>query len=169
MRLITPPFAARKPALTRWWYLRNFNLSGSESYQHFQPEAWTKENHHPPVHVDLAMHAITPRRWLAIVAMAGIALLAHNSALGDSAATATVGQTVTISVTVAAGTTPFDYQWRKDGVNLADGGNISGVTTSALVITNVQVSDTGNYTAVVSARPGTNFTGLALVELYETP
>jgi uncharacterized repeat protein (TIGR03803 family) len=65
-----------------------------------------------------------------------------------------VGSTTRFSVT-AIGTAPLTCQWRKDGVNLADGAQssgatISGTTTTDLTIANVQMGDVGDYTAVVS-------------------
>jgi gliding motility-associated-like protein len=54
------------------------------------------------------------------------------------------------SFTVAATGTALTYQWRKDGVNLSDGGAISGATTSSLVISPIAASDAGNYDVVIS-------------------
>jgi len=62
------------------------------------------------------------------------------------------GQTLTLNV-VADGTQPLTYQWRRDGTNLVNGGNLSGVNTSTLVIQNAQLADAqGNsgYSVVVS-------------------
>lgn len=42
------------------------------------------------------------------------------------------------------------YQWRRNGVDLADGGRISGATTATLTITGARAADVGSYTAVVS-------------------
>ncbi|NOX57884.1 MAG: hypothetical protein GXP29_03385, partial [Planctomycetes bacterium] len=47
-------------------------------------------------------------------------------------------------ITIAATGDGLVYEWRKDGVLLLDGGNISGATTSALAIANVSLSDTAN-------------------------
>jgi 2',3'-cyclic-nucleotide 2'-phosphodiesterase (5'-nucleotidase family) len=65
-----------------------------------------------------------------------------------------VGTTTSFSVT-AIGTGPLTCQWRKNGVNLADGvqssgATISGTTTTDLTIANVQMSDGGGYTVVVT-------------------
>jgi len=58
------------------------------------------------------------------------------------------GYTVTYSVTATgAGLT---YQWRKNGVNMVNGGNISGATSSTLTLTSVTAADAGTYTVVVS-------------------
>ncbi|MFF2481308.1 S-layer homology domain-containing protein [Paenibacillus sp. NPDC058071] len=67
--------------------------------------------------------------------------------------TVTVGQTATFSVT-ASGDAPLNYQWKKDGNALIDGGNISGATTATLGITNAQPSDAGNYTVVITNAAG---------------
>ncbi len=42
------------------------------------------------------------------------------------------------------------YQWRKNGTNLIDGGNVWGVQSPMLVLTNVLGADQGDYTVVVS-------------------
>ena len=65
-----------------------------------------------------------------------------------------VGTTARFSVT-AIGTAPLTCQWRKNDVNLADGvqpsgATISGTTTTDLTIANVQMSDAGDYTVVVT-------------------
>lgn len=44
----------------------------------------------------------------------------------------------------------YTYQWQKNGVNLADGGDISGSTTSVLTISNFELSDEANYTLIVT-------------------
>src|ERR1035437_761164 len=48
-----------------------------------------------------------------------------------------------------AGTAPTAYQWRFNGTNLA------GATASSLSLTNVQVSDAGSYSVVLSNSTGT--------------
>jgi sugar lactone lactonase YvrE len=58
------------------------------------------------------------------------------------------GANVVFSV-AATGTAPLSYQWMKDGVALANGGQIAGATTASLAITGARVSDAGSYTVVV--------------------
>jgi hypothetical protein len=50
----------------------------------------------------------------------------------------------------AFGASPFSYQWRKDGTNLTDGGNISGAATTNLSLVNAQFADAGNYDVIVT-------------------
>ncbi len=60
-----------------------------------------------------------------------------------------VGTTASFSVE-AMGGTPLSYQWRRDGTNLVEGGNLRGVTTTNLSINNVQLEDACDYTVVVT-------------------
>jgi uncharacterized repeat protein (TIGR03803 family) len=65
-----------------------------------------------------------------------------------------VGTTTSFSVT-ATSIAPLTCQWRKNGVNLAEGAQpsgatISGTTTTDLMIANVQMSDAGDYTVLVA-------------------
>ena len=74
--------------------------------------------------------------------------------------TVAVGTTVTFSV-YGTGTSPFFFQWQKDGANLVDGTTISGSTISGstnfiLTITDAQMNDSGNYLLII-----TNYGGSA--------
>ena len=63
------------------------------------------------------------------------------------------GSDVSFSVT-ATGTAPLSYQWQKDGVDLTDGGSITGATTATLTITGVMESNEGGYRCVVTNTAG---------------
>jgi hypothetical protein len=54
------------------------------------------------------------------------------------------------SFTVVASGDITGYQWRKNGVDLIDGGSISGATTNNLIITGVAAIDADVYTCLVS-------------------
>ena len=61
-----------------------------------------------------------------------------------------MGITVTFSVNATGANGQVQYQWQKNGVNLVNGGRISGVNSSTLTITNAQTSDSStNYGLVV--------------------
>jgi len=59
------------------------------------------------------------------------------------------GSTATFSVT-AYGSGPLAYQWRRNGTNLFNGGNVAGATKATLSLSNVTQSDAADYTVVVS-------------------
>lgn len=63
--------------------------------------------------------------------------------------TVEVGDSVTLSVTVA-GSGPFSFQWEKDGTELP------GQTSSSFTLSNLRISDSGDYAVRVSltAQPG---------------
>jgi hypothetical protein len=50
----------------------------------------------------------------------------------------------------AEGANPMAYQWRLNGTNLNDGGNISGSQTTNLTIANLPLTDAGNYDVVIT-------------------
>lgn len=65
-----------------------------------------------------------------------------------------VGQNVTFSVS-ATGSTPFTYQWQKNGAN------ISGATASSYSINNAQTTHAGGYSVVVGNSFGSTTSGTA--------
>ena len=50
----------------------------------------------------------------------------------------------------AGGFGPVAYQWRRDGIDLSDGGTVSGATTSTLTIDPAADGDAGSYDVVVT-------------------
>ncbi len=78
---------------------------------------------------------------------AGVISVPMTSNPGDQMLSA--GQTAMFSVS-ASGSGVLHYQWRKDGVDLVDGGNVSGATSPTLSVSNVQASDAGDYDVVVA-------------------
>jgi parallel beta-helix repeat protein len=59
------------------------------------------------------------------------------------------GASVVFSVT-ATGQEPLTYQWRKDGVDLVNGGAISGAKTPTLIINPVASLNSGSYAILVT-------------------
>jgi uncharacterized repeat protein (TIGR03803 family) len=59
------------------------------------------------------------------------------------------GDTVTFSV-ATFGSLPVSYQWLQNGMNLSDGGNVSGSSSRTLTLTNLSVADAAMYSVVVS-------------------
>ncbi|HQL78723.1 MAG TPA: Ig-like domain repeat protein [Verrucomicrobiota bacterium] len=78
-----------------------------------------------------------------------------NASGGPNITTQPLSQTAapggTVNFTVAAvGSQPLSYQWRKNAADLSNGGNVSGATTTTLTISNVQQTNAGTYTVLVS-------------------
>jgi hypothetical protein len=94
------------------------------------------------------------RADLAVVDANGVRVLINSGlSLGITQQPAsqshTVGDDAMLFVTVVdAG--PQAFQWRKNGVNLLDGGRISGAKSAALSITAAIESDTGAYDVVIT-------------------
>ena len=59
------------------------------------------------------------------------------------------GKNISMTVT-PSGTAPFAYKWQKGGVNLSNGGAISGVTTNTLSIAPAATNNSGNYQVIVT-------------------
>jgi internalin A len=56
-----------------------------------------------------------------------------------------VGDNVTFSLSVTGGTPGPTYRWQRDGVDLANGGRISGADSDTLCLDTVDAADTGFY------------------------
>ena len=62
----------------------------------------------------------------------------------------------------------ISYQWRKDNINLTDGGNINGVLTNTLSLSSVSFDDEGLYDCLVTDC-GTLASELAELSIYKCP
>ena len=67
------------------------------------------------------------------------------------------------------GAAPVFYQWQQDGINLTDGGNVSGSSTATLRITNVTVSDAALYSVIVSNAVNSVTSDDAVLEVIFSP
>jgi|GEM_PF-3535586 len=81
---------------------------------------------------------------------------------------ACTGDSVQFTI-LASGTAPLSYQWKKDGSNLSDGGNISGATSNTLTINPVATADAGDYTCEVSNDCGTDTSNAATLTVKTPP
>ncbi|HEV2437505.1 MAG TPA: SBBP repeat-containing protein [Verrucomicrobiae bacterium] len=83
---------------------------------------------------------------LTVVSLPTITVPPTNQTVG-------LGATVTFAVT-AVGLAPLSYRWQMNGTSLVNGGHLSGVTNSALILSNAQTSDDGGYTVIVTNSVG---------------
>ena len=66
---------------------------------------------------------------------------------------------------IASGSQPLGYQWRKDGLDLPEGGKFTGVLTPTITIADVQNNDAGNYTVVVANNYGSVTSSVAVLKI----
>jgi len=78
-----------------------------------------------------------------------------TSTISPTEQTATVGDTVSFTVT-ATGSGTLTYQWRKDGAALVVGGVASGIMSPHLTLTNITTADAGSYDCVVTSPMGSS-------------
>jgi uncharacterized repeat protein (TIGR03803 family) len=79
------------------------------------------------------------------------------------------GATATLTVEVADSSLPVSYLWTRNGIFVADGGNISGATSGTLTISNVSATDVGNYDFVIANALGAATGYLELLTLASPP
>jgi hypothetical protein len=77
------------------------------------------------------------------------------------------GESVSFTVT-GAGATALTYQWQKDGSDLSNGPRISGAASATLSIANLQTSDQGSYTVIITDQAGSVTSDPALLQV-QTP
>jgi hypothetical protein len=78
------------------------------------------------------------------------------------------GSTATFSV-AATGSLPLSYQWKKDGTNLNNGGNILGANAASLTVNSISQSDIANYNVVVTNNFGAASSSAAALIVIDPP
>jgi hypothetical protein len=79
------------------------------------------------------------------------------------------GFAVTLKAGVGPGSTPLTYQWRRDGVPLADGPGVAGSATPTLTLDPVSFGDIGLYDLVVSNAFGSAVSDAAVLSVMPAP
>ena len=82
--------------------------------------------------------------------------------------TVTNGSAADFSVTVS-GAAPQSYQWRKNGINLSDGGTVSGSATTNLVLSATTTNDAGNYAVIITNVWGSVTSSVAILTVVSAP
>jgi hypothetical protein len=130
--------ASGSTPLTYQWTLGGKNIAGATSSQLNVANVTT---------ASAGKYAVVVKNSKGSVTSTAVALtvLVEPGFVTNLPATATVkaGKTVTFTVK-ANGTTPFTYQWQRNGSNLPNGGQYSGVTTASLKVTGVTSANNGN-------------------------
>ncbi len=78
------------------------------------------------------------------------------------------GTTASFQVT-ATGTQPLSYRWRKNGLNLADGGAITGATSDLLSLTGVTTNYAGDFSVVITNVAGSVTSSVATLTVRRPP
>ena len=74
------------------------------------------------------------------------------------------GSTVTLNV-AATGAPPLTYQWRFSGANVFNGPGIAGATSASLILSNIQIAQSGDYSVVVANGAGSVLSSNAVVSV----
>jgi hypothetical protein len=78
------------------------------------------------------------------------------------------GKPASFTIT-ATGAAPVRYQWFRNGSELADGGNVTGSTTTSLSLAGVQPGDAGYYQAIVTNGGGAATSTVAILTVTQPP
>ena len=97
--------------------------------------------------------------WALDNVVIGTGSMAPKIVMDPQSQNVAVGDPASLSV-AAVGTPPLSYQW------LLNGTNINGATASSLVWTNIQLTDAGTYSVLVSNSVGTAMSSNAVLTVY---
>ncbi|MBA4150167.1 MAG: immunoglobulin domain-containing protein [Verrucomicrobia bacterium] len=131
-------------------------LTGLEEHIHYGFQVISRENDNE--HRSAGYHFATSHDIHPPPMISGQPLSQTNAA----------GTTANFSV-VASGDPYLLYQWKKDGSDLVDAGNLSGAKTATLILENVLPSDEGAYSVVVSNEFGTALSSSANLIVATAP
>jgi len=100
----------------------------------------------------------------------GLAVVDKSPYITGQPADLALAQGNALNLTAAiSGTAPYTYQWLFNGAPLANAGTVSGATSGALAISNVQPSAAGNYQLVVTNADGSRASREAAVTVAPSP
>lgn len=82
-------------------------------------------------------------------------------------ATRNRGEGITFTVN-ATGSMPVTYRWQRNGLDLVDGGRISGSAARTLVLDKLELADAGDYRVVLSNAGGTAVSDAATLTITDS-
>ena len=103
------------------------------------------------------------------VAFVTVGVAPTNLVVSPASTNSLVGSNVTLTALVA-GTAPLSFHWFKNATNaLSNGGRVNGATTNKLVLSALELTDTGNYTVVVTNTYGKATSMVAVLTVLHNP
>jgi hypothetical protein len=96
----------------------------------------------------------------------GVSLIAPSITGQPQSLGVYAGRTAKFTATGINGTPPLTYQWQLSGTNLANGGNVSGVTTPSLTISNATTANAGSYQLLVTGPGGVTPSSVATLSVF---
>ncbi|PWU14025.1 MAG: hypothetical protein C5B50_18025 [Verrucomicrobia bacterium] len=123
-------------------------------------------------HIQYGFEMLGPDANPATAASLGTVLLASNPPPAGPAITGLpakvyVNVTSNTSITVSATGNNLSYQWKKNGVNLSNGGSVSGATSPTLALANVTGAAEATYTIVVTDNLNRSASGNSIVVVFD--
>lgn len=163
MDVILHPVVGGIPPLAWSWNTSSTNAAGTNAAFLFLRNVTTNDTAAYPFVASSAHGAVTGMISLTVTTQPPAFVVQPVGAL------ATVGSNFTATATVR-GTTPMTFQWRRDDINLADGGRIAGANSATLTISNVQMADAGSCSLAATNQAGFAISSNALLQVFaESP
>ncbi|HZO57052.1 MAG TPA: LamG-like jellyroll fold domain-containing protein, partial [Bryobacteraceae bacterium] len=97
----------------------------------------------------------------------GVGLVAPTILVQPTSQRLYFGRTARFTASGLGGTQPLAYQWQHTGVNLNNGGNISGATSPSLMINNAGAGNVGDYRLIVSNAAGATTSSVVSLTLVQ--
>ena len=121
------------------WKKNGVNINGANSSSYTKTNLQTSDSGQYSVYISDTANNSAQSNNAQLTVGDRLQILSHP---GD--ANKSVGQSVTFNVVTSGGISPYYYQWRKNGAN------ISGANGATYVRYNLQTSDSGQYSVVVT-------------------
>jgi len=144
--------------LSYQWSLKGTNLDGATNYNLFLPNVQLNQAGNYAVLVTNALGSITSSNAVLTVLESP-----PRISIQPTNQTVYVGNTVAFKV-AASGSMPLSYQWNLNETNIID-----GATNTSLTLTNVQLSQAGNYAVQVTNAFGSMLSSNAVLTVNGKP
>ena len=163
----TPPFffqwLKNGTNLTDGTTISGSTISGSTNYYLTISNAQTNDDGGYSIIVTNIAGSVTSSVAVLTVALSPVIVMQPSNQVSA------VGSNATFAVT-AVGELPLSYQWRVNGTNLVNGGQVNGATNNVLTITGVQTNESGNsYQLIVTNFFGSVTSSVAVLTVATSP